>query len=91
MAANPRAVPHLWQWYERFRPELGSACNPLLYERIIAGVLPVGGIDRPAEVRAFLDRYAAEFPQAAAAIRLAREKLEINLKLHSAQAGYLPQ
>ena len=90
MAANPRAVPHLWQWYERFRPEL-ERMHPLLYERIIAGVLPVGGIDRPAEVRAFLDRYAAEFPQAAAAIRLAREKLEINLKLHSAQAGYLPQ
>ena len=82
-AANPIAADHMWNWYvdnldalERF--------HPMLYERVIASVVPLGGMQQPAEVREFFESYVAKNPQVADVVKLSLEKLEINLRTRKA-------
>ncbi|MFZ0133231.1 MAG: M1 family metallopeptidase [Desulfobacterales bacterium] len=76
--ANPYAVDHLWDWYLAHLPEL-EAFHPLLYERVIAAIVPTAGIERPESVGAFFRKYVADHPQTKDVVRLALEHLEINL------------
>ena len=78
--ANPHAVDHLWDWYLAHLPEL-EAFHPLLYERVIAAIVPTAGLDRPDSVRAFFKKYVADHPQTGDVVRLALEHLEINLRM----------
>ncbi|MGA9476993.1 MAG: ERAP1-like C-terminal domain-containing protein, partial [Desulfobacterales bacterium] len=78
--ANPHAVDNLWDWYLAHLPEL-EAFHPLLYERVIAAIVPTAGLDRPELVRAFLKTYVADHPQTGDVVRLALEHLEINLRM----------
>jgi tricorn protease interacting factor F2/3 len=79
-AANPHAVDHLWDWYLAHLSEL-EAFHPLLYERVIAAIVPTAGIDRPESVGAFFKKYVADHPQTGDVVRLAMEHLEINLRM----------
>ncbi|MFO7686336.1 MAG: M1 family metallopeptidase [Desulfobacterales bacterium] len=81
-AANPHADDYLWDWYLAHRPEL-EAFHPLLYERVIAAIVPTAGIHRPESVGAFFRQYVADHPQTGDVVRLALENLEINLRMRN--------
>ena len=83
MAANPHAVPDLWAWFvdtqDRFKD-----FHPLLFERVIAAVVPVAGLVDPNAVRSFMARYVEAVPQARDVVSLSLEKLEINRRFREA-------
>jgi tricorn protease interacting factor F2/3 len=79
-SANPHAVDHLWDWYLSHLSEL-EAFHPLLYERVIAAIVPAAGIGRPESVGDFFKKYVADHPQTGDVVRLAMEHLEINLRM----------
>lgn len=84
MAANPYAAPYMWDWY---RSELNALeqFHPLHYERVIVGIIPVCGLGKEAEVKAFFEKYMKQKPIAADAIKLSLERLEINARLRNAK------
>ncbi len=77
---NIAAASHLWQWYRAHLASL-EAFHPLLYERVITGIVPVGGLGNEADVRAFFDEYVKVRPQLGDAVQLAVEYLQINTNL----------
>jgi len=79
-ALNPDAVEHLWAWYRENLPAL-ERFHPLLYERVIAAVVPFGGLGREEEVREFFTGYLKRKPQVKDAVELTLERLEINRRL----------
>lgn len=83
MASNPFAIPLMWDWYvsnlariERF--------HPMLYERVVAAIVPIAGLLRADEVKAFFENYMKKTNKAADVIKLSLEKLEINLRMRAA-------
>ncbi|MGB5984698.1 MAG: M1 family metallopeptidase [Desulfobacterales bacterium] len=82
-AGNLAALPHLWDWYRAHIAEL-ETMHPLLYERVIAAIVPSAGLGREAEVKAFFQGYLAQEHPAADAIGLSLEKLEINRRFRAA-------
>jgi tricorn protease interacting factor F2/3 len=82
MAANPYAVQDLWAWFVETQDRF-KAFHPLLFERVIAAIVPVAGLVDPPAVRAFFARYFAEAPQARDVVNLSLEKLEINRRFRA--------
>ncbi len=83
MAANPHGIPLLWPWY---RANLKSIeqFHPLLYERVITALVPAAEIEIADEVKTFFGNYLRTSDRARDAIKLALEKLEINLRMRQA-------
>ena len=81
---NPVAVPHLWEWYRTHLASL-EAFHPLLYERVITGIVPLGGPENEADVQAFFDEYLKDWPQLKDAVELALEYLEINTIMRTSE------
>jgi aminopeptidase N len=79
-AANPSVQTHLWDWYQSNLAALENF-HPLLYERVITAIIPLGGLDREEEVRRFTDAYLQTHPNLGDAIRLALENLEVNARM----------
>ncbi len=79
---NPVATPHLWAWYRSHLSSL-EAFHPLLYERVITGILPLGGLGNEADVNAFFDGYLEGRPQLKDAVELALEYMEINKRMRT--------
>lgn len=81
-ALNPSAEDHLWDWY---RDNLNALedFHPLLYERVIAAVVPFGGLGRESQVRQFFDDYRQRKPQVDDVVALSLERLEINRRLRA--------
>jgi hypothetical protein len=77
LAANPSAVPLLWEWYRSSLDQL-ERLHPIHYGRIIAAVVPLSGLGREEEVCAFFTDYMRGKNLAADVIRLSLERLEIN-------------
>ncbi len=80
MAANPHAAPLLWDWYLAHLARL-EQFHPMLYERVIAAIIPVVGPDLADPVRGFFEGYLQRHAKLADAIRLSLERLEINLRM----------
>ena len=80
MSSNPHAVDSMWDWYVAHLSEL-EQFHPLLYERVIAAIVPVGGIGDSDRVKAFFEKYIQEQPQTTEVVKLSLEKLEINLRM----------
>ena len=84
MAANPFAMKALWAWFvdtqERFKD-----FHPLLFERVIAAIVPVAGLADPPGVIGFMERTMEASPQTRDVARLSLEKLEINRRFREAQ------
>jgi tricorn protease interacting factor F2/3 len=80
LSANPALQTRLWQWYTGHLASLEDF-HPLLYERVITSIVPYGGLDRTAEVRAFAEPYVQTHPHLADAFHLALENLEINQRM----------
>jgi aminopeptidase N len=83
MAANPFAVADLWGWFvgaqDRFKD-----FHPLLFERVIAAIVPVAGLVDPQAVRTFMERFVLAAPQTRDVVKLSLEKLAINRRFREA-------
>ena len=85
MAVNPKAIPFMWEWYVSNSEEL-EKLHPIHYERVIASIVPICGIDWEQEVKNFYKNYMAEKSVAEDVIRLSLEKLEVNCRMRKRQA-----
>ena len=83
MSANPYAVPLLWDWYVSHLEEI-EQFHPMLYERVVAAIIPVAGIARADEVKNFFADYMQKKEKARDVIKLSLERLEINLRMRAA-------
>jgi len=83
MASNPYAIPLLWNWYVSNLEQI-EQFHPMLYERVIAAIVPMAGIKSPQEVKAFFEDYLQKADKAADVIKLSLERLEINLRMRAA-------
>jgi len=89
LCLNPHAMPLMWDWFLEHVEAL-EVFHPLLYERVIAGVVPLAGMKNPEAVQAFFKDYIEKHPQTADVVKLSLEKLDINLAMRAA-AGNGPE
>jgi aminopeptidase N len=82
LAANPHALALMWDWYVANLDRI-EQFHPLLYERVLAAIVPVAGIQRADEVTAFFDDYLKHTDKARDVIKLSLERLEINLRMRN--------
>ncbi len=85
LAANPYAIPLMWDWYRSRLGEL-EEMHPIHYERVIAAIVPVCGLGKEPEVRAFFEKYPGQKGLAKDVINLSLERLKINSRLRDAQS-----
>jgi len=82
MAENPYAMPFMWPWYVSSRKKL-EQLHPVHYERVLAAVIPWGGLGREEEVKTFFKEKGLEDHSV---VRLSLEKLEIHEKMRRVEA-----
>ncbi|HWR92906.1 MAG TPA: hypothetical protein VN300_10780, partial [Desulfobacterales bacterium] len=80
LAANPSAAASLWSWYLERLPQI-EQFHPMLYERVIAAIVPAAGLERPDEVRGLFDEYLQRSGTPRDVIRLSLERMEINWRM----------
>jgi tricorn protease interacting factor F2/3 len=83
MGANPNAIALMWDWYTSHLAEI-EQFHPMLYERVVAAIIPAAGIHRAENVKNFFGDYMKQKEKARDVIRLSLEKLEINLRMRAA-------
>ncbi|MBW2605437.1 MAG: M1 family metallopeptidase [Deltaproteobacteria bacterium] len=81
-AANPYAIGAMWQWFADHVDSL-EALHPLLFERVIAGIVPVSGLSNPEDVNTFFSKYIDQKPHLESVVRMSLERLEINHRMRS--------
>lgn len=86
MASNPAAIPLMWDWYVSNLARI-EQFHPMLYERVVAAIVPIAGLERADEVKAFFEDYMKKTDKAADVIKLSLERLEINLRMRTANSG----
>ena len=82
MCANPNAIGLMWDWYVSNLERI-EQFHPMLYERVLAAIIPTAGIQRPDEVKSFFDQYRSQKNMANDVINLSLERLEINLRMRN--------
>jgi tricorn protease interacting factor F2/3 len=83
MASNPHAILLLWDWYVSNLEQI-EQFHPMLYERVVAAIVPIAGMDNQETVKDFFEDYMQKTDKAADVIRLSLERLEINLRMRAA-------
>jgi aminopeptidase N len=83
MASYPYALPLLWDWYVSNLEQI-EKFHPMMYERVVASIVPTAGMENPREVREFFEDYMQKTDKARDVIKLSLEKLEINLRMRAA-------
>jgi len=83
MCANPYAIAQMWDWYVSHLEEI-EQFHPMLYERVVAAIIPAAGIESADEVKKFFADYMKQKEKARDVIKLSLEKLEINLRMRAA-------
>jgi tricorn protease interacting factor F2/3 len=73
----------MWDWYVSDQEKF-EQFHPLLYERVLAAIIPVAGIQRADEVKAFFNDYMKKKDKAREVIKLSLERLEINIRMRAA-------
>jgi aminopeptidase N len=86
LSANPHAFDLMWDWYIARLDQI-EQFHPLLYERVIAAIVPTAGIQRADEVNAFFTDYLKKKNKAKDVIKLSLERLAINLRMRNALGG----
>ena len=81
-AGNPYAIPFMWDWYLSHIEKL-ETFHPLLYERVIAAIIPICGLKDPNAVEAFFTDYIKEHAELKDTIQMSLERLEINVRLRN--------
>jgi aminopeptidase N len=87
MASNPYALPLLWDWYVSNLEQI-EKFHPMMYERVVASIVPTAGMDNPQEVKEFFENYMQKTDRAKDVIKLSLEKLEINMRMRAANEGH---
>jgi tricorn protease interacting factor F2/3 len=82
LCSNPHAIELMWDWYVSNLARI-EQFHPILYERVVAAIVPTAGIQRADEVKAFFDDYRNQKDKAKDVINLSLERLEINLRMRS--------
>lgn len=82
LAANPYAVPAMWDWFEANVPRL-EGLHPVHYERVVAAIVPICGLGREEYVKAFFKHCLDTKEKAKGVIKLSLERLEINSRMKS--------
>jgi tricorn protease interacting factor F2/3 len=82
LASNPHAVNHMWDWYVSNLAEL-EQFHPMHFERVIEAIVPLAGIGREEEVRAFFKHYTTKKKMARDVIKLSLERLEIHSRMRN--------
>jgi tricorn protease interacting factor F2/3 len=80
MAANPHAVPLLWDWFTGHTDAL-ERFHPMLYERVIAAIVPTAGIERAEEVRGFFAEYLKRSEKMRDVVSLSLERLAVHTRM----------
>jgi aminopeptidase N len=83
LAENVWAMPRMWEWYLKNQSRF-EAFHPVHYERVIAAIIPYGGLDQEGEMRAFFDDYMQKSDKAGDVIKLSLERLEIHSRMRKA-------
>ena len=83
LAENVHALPRLWEWFLAER-ERFEAFHPVHFERVVAAVIPYGGLGREEEVRLFFHEYMGKNEKARDVIRLSLERLQIHSSMRKA-------
>ena len=83
MSDNPAAVPSLWDWYQANLPSI-ERFHPVLYERVIAALVPVCGLVREEEVKNFFREYVRKQEKMKDVVNLSLERLEIHSRMRKA-------
>ena len=86
MASNPFAIPLMWDWYVSNLDRI-EKFHPMLYERVVAAIVPIAGLQRADEVKAFFQDYMEKTDRAKDVIKLSLERLEINLRMRAANSS----
>ncbi len=73
----------MWDWYISNLEEI-EQFHPMLYERVLAAIIPAAGIQRTREVKAFFNDYMKKTDMARDVIKLSLERLEINIRMRKA-------
>ena len=81
-AANPYATGVMWQWFTDHVDSL-EVLHTLLFERVIAGIVPISGLSNPEDVNTFFNQYLDQKPHLEAVVRMSLERLEINHRMRS--------
>jgi len=80
MALNPDAAPRMWDWFTS-RIHALEQFHPLHYERVLAAIIPYGGLEREQEVKDFFVDYLKTKDQARDVIQLSLETLEVHSRM----------
>ncbi|MFC1857446.1 M1 family metallopeptidase [Thermodesulfobacteriota bacterium] len=80
MAYNPYAIPQLWDWYVSNLEQI-EQFHPLIYERVVAAIIPVAGLEKMTGVKAFFEDYLQKNDNAKDVVKMSLERLEINLRI----------
>jgi hypothetical protein len=72
----------MWEWYVSNLAAL-EQIHPIQHERVIEAIVPVCGLGREEEIRAFFEDYMKRKTAAKDVIKLALEKLEINSRMRA--------
>lgn len=86
LCRNPFAVDTMWDWYLKRIDDLERS-HPLLYERVVAAVIPACGLGNPGAVKAFFETYVQRCPQVKDVVGLSLERLEIRLRMRRREGG----
>jgi len=84
MASNPFAVPLMWDWYVSNLEQI-EQFHPMMYERIIAAIVPVAGLEDPEAIKTFFQDYMKRTDKAKDVIKLSLERLEINIRMRKSR------
>ena len=82
LCSNPHAIALMWDWYVSNLAQI-EQFHPMLYERVVAAIIPTAGLQRADEVKAFFDDYRTKKDKAKDVINLSLERLEINLRMRN--------
>ena len=84
LCANPNAIDLMWDWYVAELDRI-EKFHPMLFERVIAAIIPTAGIQRADEITAHFADYMKNKDKARDVIKLSLERLAINLRMRYGQ------
>lgn len=85
-ATNPEATGMMWAWYGENRTAL-MGLHPLLFERVLATILPLGGMSRKGDVWAYFKDDFGREGVSASVVRMSLEKLAVNVRMRDRHAA----
>ncbi|MGM0453707.1 MAG: M1 family aminopeptidase [Thermodesulfobacteriota bacterium] len=91
LVANPHATDRMWDWFVA-NIEALKQIHPIIFERIVAAIVPVcaldvSNMDRPDAVETYFEDFGKQTDLAAAAIRMSLEKRHIYRRLRSREGN----